>query len=63
MNIRLSQIELPDGVTEIQEMAFAGARLTSFFGREDWKTIVLYLCLEVAALAIILAMKKRVKIK
>ncbi len=29
MNIRLSQIELPDGVTEIQEMAFAGARLTS----------------------------------
>lgn len=29
MNIRLSEIELPDGVTEIQEMAFAGARLTS----------------------------------
>ena len=29
MNINLSQIELPDGITEIQEMAFAGARLTS----------------------------------
>lgn len=29
MNINLSQIEIPDGVTEIQEMAFAGARLTS----------------------------------
>ena len=29
MNIRLEQIEIPDTVTEIGEMAFAGARLTS----------------------------------
>ena len=29
MNIRLEQIEIPDTVTEIGDMAFAGARLTS----------------------------------
>ena len=29
MNIRMSSVEIPDSITEIGEMAFAGARLTS----------------------------------
>lgn len=28
MNIRMEHVDLPEGITEIQEMAFAGARLT-----------------------------------